>query len=526
MGSWGHGVLGSWGLGSWVPLVLFRVMRMFCAAVQAQFFSPKFFACVPTMPSDSGSSSRSRRKQPATGSKTKTMTKKNSQKKKKTEKKHAADSDVDVQSAKRKAQPRPPDHPPPADVDVNVQSAKRKLQPRQPDHPPPPDHLPATGGIVKRRKRSLPQSSDCDSRTSDSKRYRHGRERRRPPSRARVRSPESAPGGKGDRASPPMPDWSGTDEEAKKVVKQSASPLASGSDEDVKKEVSRSASPPPSGSDEDDKKERYEGDKRDASPRAKLVPASGGSSSRHSFWSRVPSKSKGSKAAEKGKGKGKGKPGKLASGGSIHPTARYSLQHSYQHFHIVHGDLHQATASWYAWPSNLLLEPDGLADFARRNTRLVEENWLPQDLIEQLPEDPSAAAWREEGWEMPATGGSTREAWSFIRELCLRHRGEVRELRGYWEEFDGPLSIEMLNPQFNGSFIRVSGELAMQRQLAAGSWGRRGELEIRVARVFGLADLFAAFGASYTAKELYEYYESRRVIAARRPRGQRAWCTW
>ena len=80
----------------------------------------------------------------------------------------------------------------------------------------------------------------------------------------------------------------------------------------------------------------------------------------------------------------------------------------------------------------------------------------------------------------------------------------------------------MLNPQFNGSFIRVSGELAMQRQLAAGSLGRRGELEIRVARVFGLADLFAAFGASYTAKELYEYYESRRVIAARRSRGQRA----
>ena len=265
-------------------------------------------------------------------------------------------------------------------------SAKRKLKPRQPDHPPPPDHLPATGGIVKRRKRSLPQSSDCDSRTSDSKRYRRGRERRRRPSRARVRSPESAPGGKGDRASPSTSDWSGTDKHAKKVVKQSASLLASGSDEDIKKEVKRSVSPPPSGSesgsDEDDKTEGDEGDKRDASPWAKLVPASGGSSSRHSFWSRVPSKSKGSKAAEKGKGKGKGKPGKLASGGSIHPTARYSLQHSYQHFHIVHGDLHQAVASWYAWPSNLLLEPDGLADFARRNTRLVEEECLPLALIE------------------------------------------------------------------------------------------------------------------------------------------------
>ena len=69
-----------------------------------------------------------------------------------------------------------------------------------------------------------------------------------------------------------------------------------------------------------------EGDKRDASPpwaqRTKFIPASGGSSSRHSFWSRVPSKSKGSKTAEKGKGKGKRKPGKLASGGSIHRAPR------------------------------------------------------------------------------------------------------------------------------------------------------------------------------------------------------------
>ena len=102
--------------------------------------------------------------------------------------------------------------------------------------------------------------------------------------------------------------------------------------------------------------------------------------------------------------------------------------------------------------------------------------------------------------DMPATGGAqdawhaSWHRWKFIRDLCLRHRGEVRELRGQWEEFDGPLPREMLNPQFNGSFVRVSGEMAMQGRLAAGSWGRRGELEIRKARVFGLADLFLAFG--------------------------------
>ena len=82
----------------------------------------------------------------------------------------------------------------------------------------------------------------------------------------------------------------------------------------------------------------------------------------------------------------------------------------------------------------------------------------------------------------------------------------------------------MLNPQFNGSFIRVSGEMAMQRgKLAAGSWGKTGELEIRVARVFGLADLFLALGEDFTAAGLYQYYQTCRFIATRRSRGQKAW---
>ena len=123
---------------------------------------------------------------------------------------------------------------------------------------------------------------------------------------------------------------------------------------------------------------------------------------------------------------------------------------------------------------------------------------------------------------MPATGGTQQEAWNFIRELCMRHRGEVQELRGHWEEFDG-VPIEMLNSLASGSFIRVSGEMAMQGKLAAGSWGKTGELEIRVARVFGIADLFLEFGDSYTAAELYEFCTKCRVIAMRRSRGQRGW---
>ena len=82
----------------------------------------------------------------------------------------------------------------------------------------------------------------------------------------------------------------------------------------------------------------------------------------------------------------------------------------------------------------------------------------------------------------------------------------------------------MLNPQFNGSFVRASGELLMQGRLAPGSRARiRGELQVRQARVFGIADLFWEFGDTFSAAELYGYYTTCRVVAMRRERGQRAW---
>ena len=265
------------------------------------------------------------------------------------------------------------------------------------------------------------------------------------------------------------------------------------------------------------------GGKRD--PPAKAMPASGGKRDPPA----VQSKSSSSKGAEAEKGNGK-LPAEwktLASGRSIHPDARYSQQNPEKDGKLVARDLAEELAEWKAWPSHALLEPTGLADFAKRNTCLEEEGRLPWHLIAKLPSDPSAAAWRKEGWEVdvPATGGAegAEDAWGFIRDLCLRHRGEVRELRGRWAEYDGPLPREMLNPQFKGSFVRVSGQMALQGRLAAGSQGRRGELEVRKARVFGLADLFYEFGERYTARELYEFWMTCRVIATRRSRGQQAW---
>ena len=81
----------------------------------------------------------------------------------------------------------------------------------------------------------------------------------------------------------------------------------------------------------------------------------------------------------------------------------------------------------------------------------------------------------------------------------------------------------MMNPQFQGSFIRVAGQIAMVGALATGSTTSTGEVEVRSAKVYSLADLFYKFGAVYTAAELYSYYTSCRVIAVRRVRGQVAW---
>ena len=45
---------------------------------------------------------------------------------------------------------------------------------------------------------------------------------------------------------------------------------------------------------------------------------------------------------------------------------------------------------------------------------------------------------------------------------------------------------------------------------------------LRVARVCGLADLFAQFGSHFHAKDIYEYYISLSIIVHKRERGKSA----
>ena len=138
-------------------------------------------------------------------------------------------------------------------------------------------------------------------------------------------------------------------------------------------------------------------------------------------------------------------------------------------------------------------------DGVKRFTDMQLGFQLQMLLVREMPTDPSGhwdqirwplAAWRTEqsssrtfSIAIEENTGSSKALTTFTGKPGKRGGRKV-----------GPLPKEKLNPQFNGSFVRVSGEMAMQGPLAAGSVGRRGELETRSADVFGLADLFMKFG--------------------------------
>ena len=147
-----------------------------------------------------------------------------------------------------------------------------------------------------------------------------------------------------------------------------------------------------------------------------------------------------------------------------------------------------SAASWQriwrcgeAWPSADLLEPGGLATFAKRNLNLLLGGWLPDAMLVELPKDPCDVAWIEDGWriQMPASGGDEWDhARTFIRDLCLRHHGEVREVQGsgFWNPFDGPLSMVVAEPTVQRKFHPAEWTDGSGRCLPhAGRWqpGRR-----------------------------------------------------
>ena len=183
----------------------------------------------------------------------------------------------------------------------------------------------------------------------------------------------------------------------------------------------------------------------------------------------------------------------------VHPDARCSVVAPVQPA-VISEQLADALANWAAFPSSSLFLKGGLDEFARRVAGEAKEfqdappeQWLLQT---DLPLDPS----KKIVHLRPASGGASDRM--SIKDAVARHRGEVRELPGgYWDSCEEEPATTN-HPQLEGLISRqASGSL---------------QIQVRVARVCSLMDIFSKFGDKFSAKELYDAYLSFPLIVRRR----------
>ena len=157
----------------------------------------------------------------------------------------------------------------------------------------------------------------------------------------------------------------------------------------------------------------------------------------------------------------------------------------------------------------------------------------PERLVAELPMDPSR----------PLAAVSDEDAWTFMKDLVQRHRGELREISGEWQwqstPFHEVLCFSIISSPLLTPILSVArggkqkGSQGKGGKVAAGTsatqpdnsvvmrdWANPNCHWLRVAKVFGLADLFCALGDTFTAKLLYMYYTSTRIIVYKRPHGR------
>ena len=103
------------------------------------------------------------------------------------------------------------------------------------------------------------------------------------------------------------------------------------------------------------------------------------------------------------------------------------------------------------------------------------------------------------------------------------HRGELREWHGWWEAVDAPLpgihdKPGMWHDQFFPPPVEDPGAMTtvFRKPASGGKPGDTGGHSVRVAIVFGLADLFYDYGEAASAGVLYNLYTELRVFAHRR----------
>ena len=177
--------------------------------------------------------------------------------------------------------------------------------------------------------------------------------------------------------------------------------------------------------------------------------------------------------------------------------------------------------------------------FLNRNSgklKVFMDQHRPEHLVAELPMDPSR----------PLAAVRDEDAWTFMEDLVQNHHGELREISGEWqwqstpfpedrpEFFHHQFAFAKANP-FSGKGWKQKGSQGKGGKVAAGTsatqpdnsvvmrdWADPHSHWLRVAKVFGLADLFFKLGDTFTAKQLYMYYTSTRVIVYKRPHGRSA----
>ena len=109
-------------------------------------------------------------------------------------------------------------------------------------------------------------------------------------------------------------------------------------------------------------------------------------------------------------------------------------------------DVIRAIAGWNGYDSAILLATGGEGVKQFTDTQLVHQLWLcgsdangrqrpplaAEELLKAFPPDPSTG-----GRPLAASAPKTAQI-KFIKDLCQRHRGEVREIKGEWVDIDSP----------------------------------------------------------------------------------------
>lgn len=123
------------------------------------------------------------------------------------------------------------------------------------------------------------------------------------------------------------------------------------------------------------------------------------------------------------------------------PPRALSLQEQWCLSHVI-----SAVAHWNGHDSNILLATGGEGVNKFTTTQLGHQKWLvgpqspdgtrwpslaPEMLLSEFPPDPSRG-WHS-GWHL-AGHAPMHQRITFIKDLCQRHRGEVREIKGDWVE--------------------------------------------------------------------------------------------